>query len=68
MNLLVMYSLTLSCYLPPLRAKYLPQHPILEHPQPLFLPQCERPKLTKIKVFMTAQSSVQMCIEIAKRA
>jgi len=21
---------------------YLPQHPILEHPQPMLLPQCER--------------------------
>ena len=27
----------------PLRPKYSPQHPILKHPQPTFLPQCERP-------------------------
>jgi len=32
------------CYLVPLRAKYSPQHPILQHPQPTFLPQCERPE------------------------
>ena len=28
---------------PSLRPKYPPQHPILENPQPTFLPQCERP-------------------------
>jgi len=27
-------------YLVPLRPKYSPQHPILKHPQPTFLPQC----------------------------
>jgi len=26
-----------------LRPKYSPQHPILKHPQPTFLPQCQRP-------------------------
>jgi hypothetical protein len=31
------------CYLVPIRPKYLPQHPILWHPQTTFLPQCERP-------------------------
>ena len=30
-------------YLIPLRPKYLPQHPILRHPQPTFLPQYETP-------------------------
>jgi hypothetical protein len=29
----------LPSYLVPLRAKYSPQHPILRHPQPTFLPQ-----------------------------
>jgi hypothetical protein len=33
----------------PLRPKYPPQHPILEHPQSLFLPQCERPSCTPIQ-------------------
>jgi hypothetical protein len=36
----------LPCYLVPLRPKCLPQHPILEHPQPVCLPQCERPSFT----------------------
>ena len=27
-----------ACYFLPLRPKYLPQHPILDHPQPVFLP------------------------------
>ena len=37
-----------SCYLVPLRSKYSPQHPILKHPQPTFLPQCQRPSFTPI--------------------
>ena len=31
------------CHLVPLRSKYFPQHPILKHPQPAFLPQYQRP-------------------------
>ena len=37
----------LPCYLVPLRPKYSPQYPILKHPQPTFLPQCERPRFTE---------------------
>ena len=37
------------CYLIPLRPKYVSQHPILKHPQPTFLPQCERPSFTPIQ-------------------
>jgi len=36
------------CFLVPLRSKYSPQHPILKHAQPTFLPQCERPSFTPI--------------------
>jgi hypothetical protein len=39
----------LSCYLVPLRPKYYLEHPILRHPQPTFLPQCERPYFTHIQ-------------------
>jgi hypothetical protein len=46
MQLLVMRSPSVSCYLVSLRPKYLPQHPILERPQPLLFPQFERPSLT----------------------
>jgi hypothetical protein len=35
-------------YIVPLKPKYLPQHPILEHPQLMLLPQCERPSFTPI--------------------
>jgi hypothetical protein len=31
------------------RPKYLPQHPILESSQPIFLPQCKRPRFTPIQ-------------------
>ena len=38
------------CLFPiPLRPKYLSQHPILEHPPPIFLCQCERPSFTPIQ-------------------
>src|SRR5215469_186472 len=37
------------CYLVPLRPKYSPQHTILKHPQPTFLPQCQRPSFTPIQ-------------------
>jgi hypothetical protein len=39
----------LPCYLVPLRPKYSPQHPILKHPQPTFLPQCLRPSFTTVQ-------------------
>ena len=35
-------------YLVPPRSKYSPQHLILKHPQPPFLPQCQRPSFTLI--------------------
>ena len=41
LNFLFMYFFQLPCYLVPLRPKYSPQHPILQHPQPTFLPQCQ---------------------------
>jgi len=37
-----------SRYLVPLRPKYSPQHPVLRHPQPTFLPQSQRPSFTPI--------------------
>ena len=37
----VTQSSLLSCYLVFLRPKFPTQHPILENPQPMFLPQCE---------------------------
>ena len=36
-------------YTGPLKSKYLPQHPILKHPQPTFLPHCKRPSFTRIQ-------------------
>jgi len=37
-KLFIMWFSTLSCYLFPVRPKYSPQHCILKHPQPTFLP------------------------------
>ena len=44
-----MQSIPLPCYLVPLKSKYPPQHPVLEHAQPTFLPQCERRNFTTIQ-------------------
>jgi hypothetical protein len=38
-----------SPYLAPLRPKYSYQYPVLQHPQPTFFPQCERPSFATIK-------------------
>ena len=48
MKLFIMYFSPLPCYLVPLRPKYSPQHPILEHPQPKFFPPCGRPRFMAI--------------------
>jgi len=47
-----------SCYWFPFRSEYSPQHPILKHPQPTFLPQCERPSFT------ATQNNRQNCISL----
>jgi hypothetical protein len=46
---LLMRFSPLLCYLVRLKPKCLPQHPILEHPHPRFLPQCERPSFTPVQ-------------------
>jgi len=40
--------------------KYSPQHPILKHPQPTFLPQCQRPRFTPIQNNRQNYSSVYL--------
>jgi hypothetical protein len=40
---------TLPCELVQLSPKYSPQHPILKHPQPTFLPLGQRPSFTPIQ-------------------
>ena len=47
-QLLIMQFPPLPCYFDPPRPKYSPQHPILEHPHPTFLPQSQRPSFTPI--------------------
>ena len=49
-KLLIMWSSPLPCYHAPLRPKYSPQHPILKHPQPTFLPQCQQPSFTLTQI------------------
>jgi len=49
MKFLVMQSSPLLYYPCLLRPKHLPQYPILEHLQSMFLPQCGRPSFTPIQ-------------------
>jgi hypothetical protein len=55
-----LYSFFIPCYLVPLRPKYTPQHPTLKHPQPTFLPHCERPSFTPIQNNRENYSSVYL--------
>ena len=48
MKLILSFFSPPAFYLVPLRPKCLPQHPILEHRQPVFLPQCKRPSFMLI--------------------
>jgi hypothetical protein len=48
------------CFLIPLRLKYFSQHPILKHPQHIFLPQCERPSFTPIQINRQSYISVTL--------
>jgi hypothetical protein len=61
-QLLIMQLPPFPCYLVPLRPKYSPQHPILEHPQPTSLPQCQRPSFTPIK-YKKNYSSVYVTLQ-----
>jgi len=54
----------LPCYLIPLWSKYSPQHPILKHPQSMFLPQCEQPSFTPIPSNNQNYSSVYLNLYI----
>jgi hypothetical protein len=45
----ITYCSPLPCQLISLMPIYSPQHPILKHPQPTFLHQCERPSFTPIQ-------------------
>jgi hypothetical protein len=38
-----------SSHFIPLQSKYSPQHPVLNHPQSVFLPQCQRSSFTYIQ-------------------
>jgi hypothetical protein len=38
-----------SHHLIPLWSIYLPQHSVLNHPQSMFLPSCQRPRFTPIQ-------------------
>ena len=52
-----LYSSATSSLLGP---KYSPQHPLLKHPQPTFLPQCEGPSFTPIQNNRQNYSSIYL--------
>ena len=49
----------------PPRPKYSPQHPTLEHPRPVFLPQCQRPSFAPIQNNRQNYSSIYLTMEPA---
>jgi hypothetical protein len=57
---------SLPCYLIPLRSKY-SQYPIFKHPQPTFLPLCERPSFTPIQNNKQNYSSVYLNLYIFRQ-
>jgi hypothetical protein len=59
-----MWSSQFPCYLIPLRPKYLPQHSILKHPEPIFLPQCERSSFSTTQNNRQSYSSVSFDLHI----
>ena len=59
-KLLIMHSSPLLCYLDPLTSIYPPQHPILKHPQPTFIPQYERPSFIPIQNYRQNYSSIYL--------
>jgi len=61
-QLLVMQLSPFPCHLVPLRSKYSLQHPILKHPQPAFLPQCQWPGFTPIQNHGQTYSSIYILI------
>jgi len=63
MKLLTVLFSTVSYYLVPLRAKYLPQHSILDHPQPTFFPRCEKPSFTPT-LYETLGKTMSICFNL----
>ena len=61
-KLLAMQSFPVPCYLVSLRPKYPPQHPIKEYPQPMFLPECERPNFTLKTVTKKIMPCISICV------
>jgi hypothetical protein len=63
-QLLIMRLSQFPCKFVPLRPKYSPLPPILKHPRPKFLPQCERPSFTPIQNNRQNYSSVYLNLYI----
>jgi hypothetical protein len=66
------------CYLVPPRPNYFPQHPILKHPQPTLLLQCQLPSFTPIQnngqnflftfcYFLQSETNMQKATESEKK-
>ena len=63
-KLRIIYFSSLPAYLVPHRPEYLPQHPILERRQPMFLPQCER----QFHSYTKQKAKLWFCISMFHRA
>jgi hypothetical protein len=54
----------LPCYLVPLSSKCFPQHPILQHPQPTLLSQCEGPSFTLVLSLSMGPIHINFCCHL----
>jgi hypothetical protein len=50
----------------PLWSKYSPQHPVLKHPQFMFLPYCQRPYKRRPETLIDASKEVGLEVNIEK--
>ena len=60
MKLFTVHISVVSRYLILLRSKYLPQYPILKHPQPVFFRHGDRPSFTPIQ--NNSKKIIVLCI------
>ena len=67
----VRYAILSNLLLPRPKPKFLPQYPIREHPQPILLPQCQKPyfpnkKQAKYKPLLILNFFIKRCMYVTR--
>jgi hypothetical protein len=66
-NLSIMQFSLVSSHFIPLRPKYFPQYPVLEHPQPTFSPPVQETKLYVFRLWTATQNILNQMLEHISR-